>query len=112
MLVPFLNKIFKSQLKITKELINKFLINQSFVFSNSKRVEELINKYNFLDTTEFGCVQKFKFDKIEYSTHYLEMANRIDSFSEHINFKKIKSYFEIGGGFGANIHFFYKTLKI
>ena len=111
LLVPFLNKIFKSQLKITKELINKFLINQSFVFSNSKRVEELINKYNFLDTTEFGCVQKFKFDKIEYSTHYLEMANRIDSFSEHINFKKIKSYFEIGGGFGANIHFLLQNFK-
>ena len=88
------------------------MINQSFVFSNSKRVEELINKYNFLDTTEFGCVQKFKFDKIEYSTHYLEMANRIDSFSEHINFKKLKVILKLEEVLVQIFISFYKTLKI
>tara|TARA_B100001093_G_scaffold114022_2_gene106314 strand:+ start:2189 stop:3208 length:1020 start_codon:yes stop_codon:yes gene_type:complete len=111
LLLPFLKSIFKSQLKITKSYIDRFLINQSFVFSNSKRVEQLINKYNFLQTTEFGCVQKFNFNKIEYSTHYLEMANRVDSFSEFINFKNIVNYFEIGGGFGANIHFLLQNFR-
>ena len=33
------------------------------------------------------------------------MADRINILSELYNFKNIKSFFEIGGGFGANIHF-------
>ena len=33
------------------------------------------------------------------------MAHRIDILSKTFDFKNIKSFFEIGGGFGANIHF-------
>ena len=33
------------------------------------------------------------------------MANRIDKLSKSFDFKNIISFFEIGGGFGANIHF-------
>ena len=33
------------------------------------------------------------------------MAHRINNLSKYFNFKDIKSYFEIGGGFGSNIHF-------
>ena len=44
------------------------------------------------------------------------MADRIDKLSESFDFKVTKSFFEIGGGFGANIHFlvtnFYNIKKI
>ena len=33
------------------------------------------------------------------------MADRINILSELFNFKNIRSFFEIGGGFGANTHF-------
>ena len=33
------------------------------------------------------------------------MAYRIDILSNTFNFKNIRSFFEIGGGFGSNIHF-------
>ena len=33
------------------------------------------------------------------------MADRIEKLSKSFNFKVIKSFFEIGGGYGANIHF-------
>ena len=33
------------------------------------------------------------------------MANRIENLSSKFDFSKIQSFFEIGGGFGANIHF-------
>ena len=33
------------------------------------------------------------------------MANRIDKLSKSFDFKNTISFFEIGGGFGANIHF-------
>ena len=32
------------------------------------------------------------------------MADRIDKLSKSFDFKKTKSFFEIGGGYGANIH--------
>ena len=33
------------------------------------------------------------------------MANRINNLCKDFDFKNIKNYFEIGGGFGSNIHF-------
>ena len=33
------------------------------------------------------------------------MADRIEKLSKSFNFKNINNFFEIGGGFGANVHF-------
>ena len=40
-----------------------------------------------------------------YSCHYLNMADRINNLSNTFKFENLNSFFEIGGGFGANIHF-------
>ena len=56
-------------------------------------------------TTDFGCVQSFEYLNKNYSCHYLNMAYRINNLSKNFDFKNIKKYFEIGGGFGSNIHF-------
>ena len=50
-------------------------------------------------------MQKFNFNGKDYSTNYLDMAHRIDNLSKKFDFKKINSFFEIGGGFGSNAHF-------
>jgi len=103
--LPILNKIFNGQLNLTQNYINNFIKNQAIVYQNNKNIENLINKYQFTNTTEFGCIQIFeKFGK-KYSTSYLQMADRIDKLSKSFNFKNTNSFFEIGGGFGANIHF-------
>ena len=44
-------------------------------------------------------------DNKETSIVYIDMAHRIDVLSSQFDFTKIKSFFEIGGGFGANVHF-------
>ena len=41
-----------------------------------------------------------------YSCHYLNMADRINNLSNTFKFEDLNSFFEIGGGFGANIHFY------
>ena len=103
--LPILNKIFNGQLNLTQNYINNFIKNQAIVYQNNKNIENLINKYQFTNTTEFGCIQIFeKFGK-KYSTSYLQMADRIDKLSKSFNFKNTNSFFEIGGGFGANVHF-------
>ena len=114
--LPILEKIFNAQLIMTRGYLNSFIKNQAIVYQNNKNVQNLINKYKFDNTTDFGCVQLFEYLNKKYSCHYLLMADRIDKLSESFDFKVIKSFFEIGGGFVANIHFlvtnFYNIKKI
>ena len=49
--------------------------------------------------------RQFIHKKKEYSCSYLNVADRINKLSKFFNFGKIQTFFEIGGGFGANIHF-------
>tara|TARA_Y100001970_G_scaffold92161_1_gene116322 strand:- start:757 stop:1767 length:1011 start_codon:yes stop_codon:yes gene_type:complete len=102
--LPFLKKIFEGQLRITKNHLTDYLNNLSVVYANNENVLKLINKYKFNNTVDFGCLKKFKIKDKEYSTHYLDMADRIDKLSFKFDFSKLNSYFEIGGGFGAFTH--------
>ena len=103
--LPLINRVFNGQLNLTQQYINDFIKNQAIVYQNNKNVENLINKYHFKNTTEFGCIRKFEKLGIKYSSIYLEMADKIDKLSKSFDFKNINSFFEIGGGFGANVHF-------
>ena len=103
--LPLLNIIFNSQLKLTKSYIQSFLLNKSIVYENDRNVHDLLKKYKFENTTEFGCISSFQYLNKKYSFHYLEMADRINKLSKQFNFNDISSFFEIGGGFGANVHF-------
>ena len=58
--LPILNKIFNGQLNLTQNYINNFIKNQAIVYQNNKNIENLINKYQFTNTTEFGCIQIFE----------------------------------------------------
>ena len=64
--LPILNKVFNGQLNLTQNYINNFIINQAIVYQNNKNVENLINKYEFKNTTEFGCIQIFEKLGIKY----------------------------------------------
>ena len=103
--LPFINTIFKSQIAITKNHLNNHLKNLEIIYKNNLSVQNLIKKYKFIETTKFGCLKKFKYFEKEYSIYYLDMAHRIENLSKKFDFSKVKSFFEIGGGFGANIHF-------
>lgn len=103
--LPILNKVFNAQLQITKSHLTSYVINKAVVYRNDKNVLELLKKYKFENTTDFGSILNFKHLDKDYSCRYLDTAHRVDKLSEIFNFKKIRNYFEIGGGFGANIHF-------
>ncbi len=103
--LPILNIIFNGQINTTKNYLDSFIKNQAIVFKNSQNVQNLISKFKFKNTTDFGCVQSFEYLNKNYSCHYLNMAYRVNNLSKNFDFKNIKSYFEIGGGFGSNIHF-------
>ncbi|MBD1163925.1 putative sugar O-methyltransferase [Pelagibacterales bacterium SAG-MED11] len=103
--LPLLNRIFNSQLNTTENYINLYLQNKAIVYQNDKNVLDLLKKFKFENTANFGCLSSFKLLDKSYSCLYLDMADRINKLSEIFNFNNISSFFEIGGGFGANIHF-------
>jgi len=103
--LPLFNIIFNGQINTTKNYLDSFIKNQAIVYKNNQKVQNLISKFQFNNTTDFGCVQSFEYLNKNYSCHYLNMANRINNLSKNFDFRNIKNYFEIGGGFGSNIHF-------
>jgi putative sugar O-methyltransferase len=72
--------------------------------NNSSDVKQLLSSFKIEDTTNFGCVDAIKIGNKAISLHYLELLNTIATISKSIDFNTISSMFEIGGGFGANLH--------
>tara|TARA_Y100001970_G_scaffold260899_1_gene343430 strand:+ start:8203 stop:9225 length:1023 start_codon:yes stop_codon:yes gene_type:complete len=109
--LPLINHLFNTQLKIFRGKIFQYLKLLDASFANNGRVNELINKYEFEKTTEFGCISKFKKNEKEYSCKYITTADTIDLISKKHDLNKIYKFFEIGGGFGSNIHFMLTNFK-
>ena len=103
--LPLISRIFNEQLFHTQIHIRDYLEALSIVYKSNSNVQELIKKYKFENTTEFDCIKKINYQNQDISTLYLDMADRVEKLSSSFDFSKIKSYFEIGGGFGANVHF-------
>ena len=103
--LPLLKRIFDQQLNLTKNMIDSYLETKAELFKKDEEVLELLKKYKFENTTKFKCIDKFKIGNNEYSTRYFRNASRINHLCKKFDYNKIFSYFEIGGGFGSNVHF-------
>ena len=57
------------------------------------------------------CLTKAKIDGQDLSVHYLTLLEQQDNIASRIKFSEAKSIFEIGGGFGANIHLLLENYK-
>jgi len=101
---PYLNRVFSSQKKISSNLSKDLIKFKKLYYENNKKVDYLLSNYKIDRSIEFGCEDKFEYKNNEYSTLYLNMCERIDNIKQFIELNKIRSYFEIGGGFGSNIH--------
>jgi putative sugar O-methyltransferase len=76
-----------------------------FINSSLKEwLNEIIQKYNLPESMVGGCETTVRINNKPFSIHYLEAIARIYNFSSRIDFTKIDSVFEIGGGFGCNAH--------
>ena len=110
---PFKN-IFIRQLSLTSYFRKELNLYKSKYLENNNHVKELSKNFIFEDTTNFGCEDYSIISGKKISNYYLTIADTHLNFKKHINFNEITSFFEIGGGFGANIHFIlenYKNIK-
>jgi putative sugar O-methyltransferase len=57
------------------------------------------------------CYAKARIDSQDISIHYLNLLDQHDYLVSRIRFSDIRSAFEIGGGFGVNIHLLLENYK-
>ncbi len=58
-----------------------------------------------------NCFSKVSIEGHEISTHYLNLLEQHDNIAKHIQFSEASKVFEIGGGFGTNIHLLLENYK-
>lgn len=99
-----INKIFDGQLKWTTNYANESLFYSQILINQNPKTRELIDKYSLPYSRLGGCEKTVHINQKKYSIHYLDLLEQHDNIAAHIDFNKVNSVFEIGGGFGANIH--------
>ena len=107
--IPIIRKLFINDFtqRIDKNYNKANLYENYFLSNNLKEwLGEMKSNYNIPETTVGGLQPNsiVKIDGYEISKFYLENLARIHTFSKEKDLTKIKTVFEIGGGFGANAH--------
>jgi len=100
-----LKNIFIRQLSLTSSFRKELNLYKSKYLENSNYFKELSKKFIFDNTVNYGCEDYSTINGKKISNYYLTIADTHLNLSKNIDFNKINSFFEIGGGFGANVHF-------
>jgi putative sugar O-methyltransferase len=98
-----LNKIYQNQVNLTKNHFFQTILLTEEVLKSSTRTGYLLSKYKMPYSLLGGCVAKAKIKDEEIAVHCLNLLSQHDYAARFVDFGKIKTVFEIGGGFGANI---------
>lgn len=95
-------KIFSPYLKYINFHYNKMKEYRSYYYK--KKFGKWLLQYNLPDTLAGGCQEWVDIAGKKIAVNYITHLARIHNFSKHIDFNKLETVFEIGGGYGANIH--------
>ena len=106
-----LSRIYESQVRRTESYANECIIYAQEILNRNEKTRNLLKKYTIPYSLLGKCLRKVKIDGYDYSIHYLSLLEQLDSVASHIKFNDACSIFEIGGGFGANIHLLLENYK-
>jgi putative sugar O-methyltransferase len=112
---PF-SRLFESQKNLALHYFKESNTYKNSYLASLKRVKFLLSRYQFnFETTKGGCLSFGEFNAQNISHHYLQILDTLDHINNKIDIAGVKTYFEIGGGFGVNVHLlveFFKVKKI
>jgi len=106
-----LKKVYESQLNLTRSYANIATTYEQEILNLKARTKYLLEKYRLPYSLLGGCERKAIIDGAEYSTHYINLLDQHDNIASHIRFSDSRTIFEIGGGFGVNIHLMLENYK-
>jgi len=106
-----LSRIFEAQVRWTESYANDSIAYGQEILNSKTRTRDLLEKYTIPYSCVGGCLKKAEIDGRVYSTHYLNLLEQHDNIASRINFKEARLIFEIGGGFGTNVHLLLANYK-
>lgn len=100
-----LNKVFDGQVRLSLRISDEGIREKAAVLEASPRVAELRARYRIPYSTGGGTVLWSKLGGVRIANHYLALLDSIEHMrTAGIDFGRVRSLFEIGGGFGINLH--------
>ena len=102
-LFPF-SIIYDAQVKQTQNYAAESIRLTQEILNQKPRVRELLGKYRVPYSLLGGCKLAVEIDGRDYAIHYLNLLEQHDNVAAHIRFDVARTVFEIGGGFGTNVH--------
>jgi putative sugar O-methyltransferase len=99
-----ISKIYQNQVNLTEAYFSRATLFAEEILKSGTRTTYLLTKYKIPYSLLGGCVAKAKISNEEIAVLYLNMLSQHDYAAQFVDFGKVTSVFEIGGGFGANIH--------
>lgn len=106
--------IFNQQVNLTRHYAGEVVRLKSQLLNEHPRIKKLIESYIIPFSIAGGCINYAEINGEKISTHYLDLLDEHDHVSSEVDFRQARSFFEIGGGFGVNLHLLienYKNLK-
>jgi len=100
---PF-SMVMNAQIALTRSWLLRALSLDAQCLRNSSETQALIARYSMPESRLGGCVLTVEIEGQEIAFRYLEMLQRIDRANQLVPIVGVRSLFEIGGGFGANVH--------
>lgn len=102
---PF-SMIYDSQVSLTRGYYSSMVEFKNQIASQSPLIANLIGRFKVPnDTVRGGCQDYSDIPGLgRVSNHYLELLHTHEVLQRHIDFGSANSFFEIGGGFGVNVH--------
>jgi len=112
-----IKSVFERQVSLTLHQFEESTAALNSYYAINPRVSELMRRYPIeFDTTLGGCETFYSYEGRSISHLYLKLLDTLDYMNDELNLSQIKSFIEIGGGFGVNvdlkINFFPSIRKI
>jgi putative sugar O-methyltransferase len=99
-----LSRVFDAQKGLTKAYADSSRGYLEEVLNLRARPKELLKKYTLPYSLLGGCLSKVKLADEDRSIHYMNLLEQHDNAASRVDFRAARSIFEIGGGFGVNVH--------
>ncbi len=107
---PF-KRIYDSQVILTENYAKTSITYMQEILNLKQRTKQLLKKYKMPYSLLGDCKIKATIDDKEYAVLYLNLLEQHDNLAQHVDFTKAKTVFEIGGGFGTNVHLLLENYK-
>jgi putative sugar O-methyltransferase len=102
--IPPIGYVVDKQVALTRWYYEEMMAVKQFVIANNPNVHQLLENWEMPFSLQGGAEAYYEIDGKQVSEIYLNMLSRHQIYAGIVDFKSARTFCEIGGGFGANVH--------